>query len=205
MLKLIEPNWWVVLLKNLNWWMNSSQTLIHWLPILSDIFVFTYPVFLIWLYVMWWIKSNIYYKKAALFIFSGTFLSVCLNIFIQFFVDKTRPNFVLWLVDEKTQSILHKFLPTSSFPSDHAAVSMSFAMATLFWGIKNKDSKFIWFGIVFLLFSLIMCFSRVTIAVHWPTDIIWGIIVGLFVIAILSRKKIFNFFDKIFEKIATFF
>lgn len=185
--------------------MNSSQFLINWLPILADVFVFTYPVFLVLLYVMWWIKRNNYYKKAALFIFSGTFLSICLNIFIQFFIDKTRPNFVLWLVDEKTESILHKFLPTSSFPSDHAAVSMSFAMATLFWGIENKDGKFIWFGIVFLLFSLIMCFSRVTIAVHWPTDIIWGIIVGLFVIAILSRKRIFNFFDKIFEKIATFF
>lgn len=205
MFKLTEPNWWIVLVKNLNWWMNSSQSLIHWLPILSDVFVFTYPIFLVWLYVMWWIKRNSYYKKTALFIFSGTFLSICLNVFIQFFVDKTRPNFVLWLVDEKTESILHKFLPSSSFPSDHAAVSMWFAMATLFRWIKNRDRKIIWFGIIFFLFSLIMGFSRITIAVHWPTDIIWGMIVGLIVIIVLSNKKIFNLFDKIFEKIAVFF
>lgn len=178
--------------------MNSSQNLIHWLPILADVFVFTYPVFLIWLYVTWRIKRTIYYKRASLFVFTGTFLSVCLNVFIQFFVDKTRPNFVLWLLDEKTESILHKFLPTSSFPSDHAAVSMWLAMATLFWWIKNKDRKFIWFGVVFLMFSLIMCFARITIAVHWPTDIIWWLLVGILAVTILNNKKIFSLFDKIF-------
>lgn len=198
MLKLIEPNWWIVFLKNLNWWMNSSQTLIHWLPILADVFVFTYPVFLILLYITWRIKRNIYYKRASLFIFTTTFLSTCLNVFIQFFVDKTRPNFVLWLIDKKTESILHTFLPTSSFPSDHAAVSMWLAMATLIWWINNKDRKFIWFGVVFLIFSLIMCFSRVTIAVHWPTDIIWWILVGILAVIMMNNKRIFSLFDRIF-------
>jgi len=198
MLKLIEPNRWIMLLKNLNWWMNASQNLVYFMPILADIFVFTYPVFLVGLYVMWWIKKNIYYKKASMFIFFGTFLSTCLNVFVQFFVDKVRPNIVLWLVDEKTETILHKFLPSSSFPSDHAAVSMWFAMATLFRWIKNKDRKFILFGVIFLLFSLIMCFARVTIAVHRPTDIIWWFVVAIVAILILNNRKIFKFFDKIF-------
>lgn len=198
MLKLIEPNRWIMLLKNLNWWMNASQNLVYFMPILADIFVFTYPVFLVGLYVMWWIKKNIYYKKASMFIFFGTFLSTCLNVFVQFFVDKVRPNIVLWLVDEKTETILHKFLPSSSFPSDHAAVSMWFAMATLFRWIKNKDRKFIWFGVMFLLFSLVMCFARVTIAVHWPTDIIWWILVGILAVIMMNNKRIFSLFDKIF-------
>lgn len=198
MLKLIEPNRWIILLKNLNWWMNASQNLIYLMPKLADVFVFAYPVFLLWLYVMWWIKKNIYYKRASMFIFMWTFFSVCLNIFVQFFVDKVRPNIVLWLVDEKTETILHKFLPTSSFPSDHAAVSMWFAVATLFRWIKNKDRKFIWFWILFVIFSLIMCFARISIAVHWPTDIIWWFVVWILTITILSNRKIFKFFDKIF-------
>jgi membrane-associated phospholipid phosphatase len=37
------------------------------------------------------------------------------------------------LADEKTETILHKFLPSSSFPSDHAALSMAIAMGTLVW------------------------------------------------------------------------
>jgi membrane-associated phospholipid phosphatase len=31
------------------------------------------------------------------------------------------------------ETLLHDILPTSSFPSDHAVVSMAFAMATLLW------------------------------------------------------------------------
>jgi len=35
----------------------------------------------------------------------------------------------------------------------------------------------------------IMSFSRIAVAVHWPTDIIFGIIVGALVAWILLSKK----------------
>lgn len=198
MLKLIEPVWWIELLKILNQWMNASSVLTYLMPKLADIFVFSYPLFLMWLYITWWVKKAIYYKKASMFIFLWTFFSTIVNVCIQFFVDKVRPNIVLWLVDEKTESILHKFLPSSSFPSDHAAVSMWFAMATLFWWIKNKDRTFIRFGLLFLLFSLIMCFSRITIAVHRPTDIIGGMLVWIVVVIFLTRWKIYRLLNNVF-------
>ena len=73
-------------------------------------------------------------------------LQQVINIGIQFFVDKIRPNVVLGLIDLKHETILNKFMPTSSFPSDHAAITMSIAMMSLFRGIKNKDKKFLRFG-----------------------------------------------------------
>jgi len=65
------------------------------------------------------------------------------------------------LSDLKTETILHKFLPASSFPSDHAALSTAFASAVFFWGLKNKDKKFIILGVLFYVFSLIMILARV--------------------------------------------
>jgi membrane-associated phospholipid phosphatase len=34
---------------------------------------------------------------------------------------------------EAEETLLHDILPTSSFPSDHAVVSMAVAVATLLW------------------------------------------------------------------------
>ena len=48
------------------------------------------------------------------------------------FFYKERPIVVLNQV-EAEETLLHDILPTSSFPSDHAVVSMAFAMATLLW------------------------------------------------------------------------
>jgi hypothetical protein len=50
MIKLTEPQWGITLLKTLYVWMNASPFWSHWIPILADVFVFTYPVYLLLLY-----------------------------------------------------------------------------------------------------------------------------------------------------------
>ncbi|MBU0626760.1 hypothetical protein KKG31_02715, partial [Patescibacteria group bacterium] len=77
--------------------------------------------------------GQIKYKMVALFVAASALFAFIANIIIQFFVDKVRPHIVLGLADKKTETILHKFLPASSFPSDHAALSMAIAMGTLVW------------------------------------------------------------------------
>ena len=222
MLKLVEPQWWVSLLKYLFAWMQASIFWSHWIPILADVFVFTYPVYLLILYIYWIvesrtnpsvrlladtspyqrrIKEGIQKKIAALYIFAGTLVSIVVNIGIQFFVDKVRPNVFLWLADLKNETILNKFMPSSSFPSDHAALSMGIAMMSIFRGIKNKDKKFLRFGGILIIFSLITWFARVTSWVHWPTDIIWGSIVGILVPLLLMRKPLYTFGTRVAEKI----
>lgn len=212
MFKIVEPQWWVDLLKFLFTWMQASVFWSYWIPVLADIFVFTYPIYLLALY--WYgisqtwknwnmekLKHWLYYKISAMYITAGVAFSVLANIGIQFFVDKIRPNVVLWLADLKKETILHRFMPTSSFPSDHAALTMSIAMMSLFRGIKNNDKKFLRFGGILVIFSLITWFARVTSGVHWPTDIIWWSVVGIVISLLLMRKPIYRFGTWIAERI----
>ncbi|MFZ2150556.1 MAG: phosphatase PAP2 family protein [Candidatus Absconditicoccaceae bacterium] len=191
MIVLKEPLWGELLLKKLYYWMFANETLVWLIPFLADVFVFVYPVYLVILFICGIIKKKFYYQSSALFAFFATLISVCINIFIQFFIDKARPSVFLELSDLKAQTVLHKFLPSSSFPSDHAAVSMAFASAVFFRGVKNKDKNFIILGIIFYVFSLTMSFARVTSGVHWPTDVIAGSIIGIVVALILFNKNIF--------------
>jgi undecaprenyl-diphosphatase len=195
MIALKEQLWGISLLKSLYFWMIWSQFWSWMIPILADVFVFVYPVYLAVLFIYWAVKKKFYYQSSALFTFFAVLFSICVNVGIQFFVDKDRPNIVLWLTDLKAETVLHKFLPTSSFPSDHAAVWMAFASAVLFRWLKNKDRKFVIGGIVFYIFSSVMSFARVTSWVHWPTDVIAGSIVWIAVTRILFYTKIFTRFD----------
>ncbi|MFA7298295.1 MAG: phosphatase PAP2 family protein [Candidatus Absconditabacterales bacterium] len=201
MYKIVEPQWGVNLLKSLFAWMQASIFWSYRIPVLADIFVFTYPVYLLALYVYGMAKKNIYHKIAALYIGIGVAVSFVVNIGIQFFVDKIRPNVILGLTDLKHETILNTFMPTSSFPSDHAAITMGIAMMSLFRGIKNKDKKFLRFGGILIIFSLITGFARVTSGVHWPTDIIAGSIVGTLVPLLLMRKPIYKLGTGIVERI----
>lgn len=196
MIKLIEPLWSVNLSKALFVWMQASTFLSHRMPILADIFVFSYPVYLVALYLYGMITKKLSYKIAAIFIFLGTLLTAIVNIVIQFFIDKVRPDIILGVTDLKTPSILHKFLPSASFPSDHAAISMGIAFSSIVWWVKHKDKKYMRFGVVLIIFSLITSFARLTSAIHWLTDIIAGSVIGIVVPWILTNKKISTLVEK---------
>ena len=192
-----EPVWWYNLLLFLNEYMKYHNFLLISIPITADVFVFFYPVLLVILYLVGLFKNKDYYKESALWIFWSWVLSMLFNIVVQFFCDKVRPNILLWLEYEKIETILHKFLPQSSFPSDHAAMSMGIAVWIILWWTRNKDKKFIYMWIVFVLFSLITWVSRVMIGVHRPTDIIAWSIIWILIPVILFQKNIYKFFKKI--------
>ncbi len=69
-----------------------------------------------------------------------------------------------------------------SFPSEHTAVLTALAFAI--YSINKR------LGIICFIFMFIVALSRIIIGVHYPIDILGGIIVGLFT-AYLSIK-IFN-------------
>ncbi len=90
------------------------------------------------------------------------------NMIIKNLVDRDRPYEAL---DEL--KILIERQPDSSFPSGHAANSL--ASAIVFFNLfKKKKSKY---GI--LTAGLVMALSRVYVGVHYLSDVLVGISVGI--------------------------
>lgn len=100
-------------------------------------------------------------------------ISICVcflinNMILKNLVDRDRPYEVL-----NELKILIERQPDSSFPSGHAANSLASAIV-FFKLFEKKKSKF---GI--LVAGLVMALSRVYVGVHYLSDVLVGIGVGI--------------------------
>ncbi len=98
---------------------------------------------------------------------------VIVNI-IRFIWFKPRP-FI-----DNTVNLLIEHPDKAAFPSGHAA--FYFALSTIIF-LYNKK-----IGILFYIGSSLIVVSRVFIGIHWPADILAGIVVG--VLSALLIKKV---------------
>lgn len=187
-ISIIEPVRGQHLMVALNDWMMKHYLLVRLVPFTADIFVFTYPMYLVVLYLWGINKQQDYFKHAALYIFFSGALAAIINITIQYFGDKARPELMI----QNKDNLLMYHLPTDSFPSDHAAVSAAIAMATMLWGIRHGDKTFLRLAWFFWFACGAMSVSRIAVAVHRPTDIIVGIIVGIVSAWILLKESVWT-------------
>lgn len=195
MFEIYEPDWWLKIIEYLNNFMDSHWILQYFVPITAEIFVFFFPIVLIVLYVIWIVRENESFKKSSLWTFWCAILTIMINICIKSFFHKERP-LEIWVWWDQIIDWVDSLLPNSCFPSDHAAMSMWFAMWLLLRWINKKDKLYIWMWILFLVFSLIMSISRVIVWEHWPSDILWWLAVWIIVTLILNSKNVYKILNK---------
>ena len=100
--------------------------------------------------------------------FSGI-LALGFNVVIAHIWFRPRP-LVSLAKGTYTQLIPHAL--DASFPSDHTSGSFAFAAAS--W--KRVDY---WISHLFTFLAIFVAIARVYTGVHWPTDVLAGIIIGI--------------------------
>ena len=94
------------------------------------------------------------------------------NLILKNAVERVRPYDAiegLMLIAKKPNDY--------SFPSGHSA--NSFVVAGVITWCAARDKK--WIGILLLILSGFIAFSRMYVGAHYPTDVIFGVISGLII------------------------
>lgn len=140
-------------------------------PLLNKIMIFFTTigdVGLIWIIISLILLFTKKYKKVG--IISIISLAICLlivNLGLKPLVHRERPFNII-----ENLTLLIKEPHDYSFPSGHTAAS--FVMVYIFYKYIKK-----YFPIV-LIVALLISFSRLYLTVHFPSDVIAGIFLGLF-------------------------
>jgi undecaprenyl-diphosphatase len=160
--------------------LRSLHSLLEYAIIENIVYIFADgPIFLVPLFL---ITAWIYHRKddlkkiELLHIFYGCFIGIILSIIIQQFVSIDRPESALW----NSAQLILSHIPDTSFPSDHATVSIAFLTGLFLAGYRKM-------AYMFLILAVIMNISRVIVWVHWPFDILAGTIVWV-IASLLSFK-----------------
>ena len=131
--ELVEPSRGQHLLATLNHIVSSNATIFHTTTILADIFVFAYPILLIALFLYVLKHKNISYQHHSLQILTSAITATVITIFIQQLVRKDRPESLPGL------QLILSHVPSISFPSDHATISMAIAIGAMLIRYHNKQ------------------------------------------------------------------
>lgn len=116
-------------------------------------------------------------RKAFLSIITGVILAELFIKITHIFFFEARPYVMFNLTP------LIKHIPDAAFPSEHTTVMATIALAYLF--CKSKFSP------LFLLFMLWVGLARIYVGVHYPLDILGGIIygfIGIYAALLINRK-----------------
>lgn len=170
-------------------------------------------LFDIWL--LNWLKETLNTRAVSFmalvsFLGSEAFLFPFMAMIISYFLIKKRyyiavllltsslgsfmANFLLKLVFQRTRPLEYFLVEQSglSYPSGHTMVSTTmFLTFAYLYSIGKSDNKKKYAYRGAILYILLMGFSRISLGVHWPTDIIGGLLAGyvFYVLVILKIPK----------------
>jgi len=173
-------------------WNNFANSSPFWLvfpKFMAEYLIYLAPIMLI---ILWFSRAES--KKVALrATFAGLVAWLIASNIIGRLINRPRP----FESGEIQELIFHR--PTYSFPSDHAA--FLFALGFSFWLSGYKK-----LAIAVFVVSLLIGAARIAVGVHFPSDIIFGGILGIFIawlIELLDRplQIVYNFLINIAKSI----
>lgn len=115
------------------------------------------------------------YRKTGISMAAALLLGVLFtNLLLKNLIMRPRPFDAI----PQLQALVHEH--GWSFPSGHSTSSMA-AGTVMFIQMPRKT------GIMALILAVIICLSRLYVGVHYPTDVIGGILVGIFIAVCAMR------------------
>jgi len=118
---------------------------------------------------------NLAFVSLALLISNGIFTET-----IRFFFFRKRPFVELDFIP-----LIEKSSSEAAFPSGHASFFFVLAFAIYYLGEKR-------WSLIFFVAALLMGISRVYVGVHWPLDIVMGMLVAFisaYIVRLLLEPK----------------
>ena len=141
-------------------------------------------------FVLGFIKKNEEYRKVSV----STIVFTAINLGLSFVIGS------IYYVDRpfvyNKVNLLIPHTADASFPSDHATGTMSIALG---FG-KYKRA----FGIIMMILSVIVGFSRVYVGHHYPADVIGAYIMVFatsYVYNLMLRRRVENLYEVIEKKV----
>lgn len=114
------------------------------------------------LLALWWWGDD-FWKYRAVALGVGIVVTAILVMGIKFTVRRSRP--------EGEWGHIYRATDPHSFPSGHAARSMMLAVMGLGLGP-------LWLGLALLAWAPLVSLARVALGVHYPSDVVAGMILG---------------------------
>ncbi len=147
--------------------------------------------YVIWLLVIvyFWMKNE---KKLAVLLAVSIAAGALITYPLKFLIDRPRPYEI---IDSARLLTPAEYDP--SFPSGHA--EMSFVAATVVSRFHPEYAKYLY------AFSFIVVLSRVYVGVHYPGDVLAGVIIGIMIgrgMLIVAERKKNIFWDKEVQKVS---
>lgn len=149
-----------------------------------------------WLgFVLFFVKKD---KKCGMLMCGSIIIgAIITTLILKNIIYRPRPYMNSDLYKSWWEMFKIKLDSDTSFPSGHACAAMAGVTG---YFINSKNKKVSW--LVFI-YPLIEAASRVYLCVHYPSDVVVGLIVGL--ISALIAKGFVILFYKLFEKYPDFF
>jgi undecaprenyl-diphosphatase len=118
---------------------------------------------LVGLGLVWWLGTD-YWKHLALTLIIAILLTALVVFIIKFTVRRKRP--------EGEWGKFYRSTDPHSFPSGHAVRAVMLAVVTLGLGP-------LWLGLILLIWAPLVGLARVAMGVHYLSDVMAGMILGV--------------------------